>query len=291
MIDFVNAKINIGLQIVNRRPDGYHDLQTLFYPIGRRAGCPDNPVEFCDLLEVSPRSDSEIWFESSGRAIDCPLEKNLVLRAARLFYDSFHPDFGVDILLDKHIPDGAGIGGGSADAAFTLRLLRDVTGVSADDNALAALALSLGADCPFFIYNRPLYAAGVGERFEEPSGADPLAGKWLLLVKPDVYISTREAFAGVTPHPADFDLRSLFELPLNRWPEFVHNDFEDSIFPNYPEFGNIKAAMYDCGALYSSLTGSGSCLYGIYADPDIARRAQTHLAIYPTITASYLLKL
>lgn len=191
MIKFVNAKINIGLQIVRRRPDGYHDLQTLFYPIGQFAGTPANPVSFCDALEITPRSDGEIRFETYGRAVDCLPEKNLVVRAARLFYDTCHPDTGVDIRLDKHLPDGAGIGGGSADATFTLGMLNELTGAHLSDERLAELALSLGADCPFFIYNRPLYAVGVGERFSEASAPDPLAGHWLLLIKPDVYISTR----------------------------------------------------------------------------------------------------
>lgn len=293
MLNIVNAKINLGLQIVARRPDGYHDLQTVFYPIGLKAGTPENPEQFCDILEIvnAGVSDSRIDFIQTGRSVDCSPDKNLVLRAARLFYDSYHPDTSVEIRLDKHIPDGAGIGGGSADASFTLRMLNDICGVHADDRELAELALRLGADCPFFILNRPAFAAGVGERLEPLTAENPLCGMWLLLVKPEVYISTREAFAGVTPRLPDFNLRNLFGTPVPLWRDFVHNDFEDSIIPSHPEFCQIKSELYASGAIYASLTGSGSCLYGIYNDPYFAQEAQNHIKKIPTIIASYLLKL
>lgn len=293
MLNIVNAKINLGLQIVAHRPDGYHDLQTVFYPIGLRAGTPENPEQFCDILEVvkTEASDGRIDFIQSGRPVDCAPERNLVIRAARLFYETYHPAAGVGIRLDKHIPDGAGIGGGSADASFTLRMLNDICDVHADDKELSELALQLGADCPFFILNRPAFADGVGERLEPLAGVNPLDGMWLLLVKPDVYISTREAFAGVTPKQSGFNLRNLFDVPLTRWKEYVHNDFEDSIFPQHSEFCQIKSELYARGALYASLTGSGSCLYGIYDDRNSAQEAENHIKRIPTIVASYLLKL
>ena len=293
MLNIVNAKINLGLQIVARRTDGYHDLQTVFYPIGLKAGTPENPEQFCDILEVVKTGafDGRIDFTQTGRPVDCVPEKNLVLRAARLFYDTYHPATGVGIRLDKHIPDGAGIGGGSADASFTLRMLNEICDVHADDNELSELALQLGADCPFFILNRPAFAEGVGEGLELLVGENPLDGMWLLLVKPDAYISTREAFAGVTPKLPDFNLRNLFDVPVDRWKEYVHNDFEDSIFPRHPEFGQIKSELYTGGAIYASLTGSGSCIYGIYNDRHSAQETQNHIKRIPTIVASYLLKL
>lgn len=295
MILFVNAKINIGLQIVRRREDGYHDLQTLFYPVGLKAGMPADPVEFCDILEICPREAGEPFtLVTTGRAVDCPVEKNLVWRAAGLYMDNCRQeDFSVDIRLDKHLPDGAGMGGGSADAAFTLMMLahmeRGIYGSAPSEAELASMALRLGADCPFFILNRPAYAEGVGERLQE-TGLD-LSGYWLLVVKPPVSVSTREAFSGVIPREADFDLREVVSLPVEKWRGLVRNDFEESIFPLHSCFGEIKAALYASGALYASLTGSGSCLYGIYGDRTSAATAEAELKRKPTISAVYLLEL
>lgn len=233
-------------------------------------------------------------------------------RAASQFFDRLGDDrFSVTIRLDKHLPDGAGMGGGSADAAFTLAMLADLAkehaaectvtsksgitkehvsvGAVPSEAELAEMALRLGADCPFFLLNRPAYAEGVGERLQ-PVPLD-LSGRWLLVVKPDVSVSTREAFAGVTPKAATFDLRTLPSLPIERWREVVHNDFEDSIFPQYPRLAEIKRALYATGALYASLTGSGSCLYGIYSDRDSAALARGEIQTIPTITATYLLEL
>lgn len=288
MIYFVNAKINIGLQIVRRRADGYHDLQTLFYPVGLYAGTPVNPDAFCDILEVRklPAEPGEIRLHISGRQIDCPPEKNLVWRAARIFLDSVaHNEYGAEIWLYKRLPDGAGMGGGSADAAFTLRALADMH--PTDEAKLYEMALQLGADCPFFLLNRPAYAEGVGERLMEMPPA--LAGCWLVVVKPDVYVSTKEAFAGVTPKAADFDLRRLFELPIEEWQTLAVNDFERSIFPLHPELAEIKEMLIQNGAAYASMTGSGSALFGIFRDLDAAEKCRQLIARTPTISAVYLL--
>lgn len=302
MIKFVNAKINIGLQIVNRREDGYHDLQTLFYPVGKYAGTPLNPVEFCDVLEVTAcrECDAPFRFGTTGRNVDCPTERNLVYRAAGLMCERGLPEgFTPCVTLDKHLPDGAGMGGGSADAAFTLRAIAEAAdayavaqGISwnAPSGAeLADMALRLGADCPFFLLNAPAYAEGVGERLE--SVELDLSGHWLVVIKPAISISTREAFAGVTPRKSEFDLRTLPSIPLTEWRRLVRNDFEDSIFPSHPEFPMIKQTLYDLGALYASLTGSGSCIYGIFPDSASARNAVEEIKMIPTIKATYLLKL
>lgn len=289
MIYFVNAKINIGLQIVRRRADGYHDLQTLFYPVGLYAGMPENPDAFCDILEVHKLSAEPgvIRLHMSGRQIDCPQEKNLVWRAARIFLDNeAHNEYGVEIWLYKRLPDGAGMGGGSADAAFTLRALADLHPV--DEARLHEMALKLGADCPFFLLNRPAYAEGVGEKLVEMAPA--LAGCWLVVVKPDVYVSTKEAFAGVTPEAADFDLRRLFELPIEEWQTLAVNDFERSIFPKHPELAEIKEMLIQNGAAYASMTGSGSALFGIFRDKDVAEKCRQLIARTPTISEVYLLK-
>ena len=291
MIAFVNAKINLGLQIVRRREDGYHDLRTIFYPVGLYAGQPENPVAFCDILEIVPvTSNSRFSFITTGRAVDCPVEKNLVWRAADLYFKRFaHPDLSVDIHLEKHLPDGAGMGGGSADAAFTLRLLRELDHAPLpDDETLARAALELGADCPFFILNRPAYAEGVGECLS-PIDIN-LAGKWIAVAKPDVFVSTREAFAGVSPAMPEFDLRSLPSIPVERWREALVNDFEKSIFPIHPNLEMIKEEFYRLNAIYASLTGSGSCIYAIFDDEDLAKVALQILDARPDIVSTYLLK-
>ena len=291
MIAFVNAKINLGLQIVRRREDGYHDLRTIFYPVGLYAGQPENPVAFCDILEIVPvTSNSRFSFITTGRAVDCPVEKNLVWRAADLYFKRFaHPDLSVDIHLEKHLPDGAGMGGGSADAAFTLRLLRELDQAPLpEDETLARAALELGADCPFFILNRPAYAEGVGECLS-PIDIN-LAGKWIAVAKPDVFVSTREAFAGVSPAMPEFDLRSLPSIPMERWREILVNDFEKSIFPIHPNLELIKEEFYRLNAIYASLTGSGSCIYAIFDDEDLAKVALQILDARPDIVSTYLLK-
>lgn len=297
MISFVNAKINIGLQIVGRRPDGYHNLETIFYPVGLHAGTALNPVEFCDFLEIIPTDcgSKDIRFATTGRSVDCPREKNLVWRAADLFMkECRHDGFSVSVHLDKHLPDGAGMGGGSADAAFTLSMLSELEREiyseidCISDGKLREMALMLGADCPFFLLNRPAFAEGVGEKLQ-PLDLD-LTGYTLLVVKPGVSVSTREAFAGVTPRPSEFDLRRLSSIPIVDWKDCVVNDFELSIFPRFPEFGRVKEQLYRSGSLYASLTGSGSCLYGIYADRFTAEAAEKELNCNPTITASYLLE-
>lgn len=296
MISFVNAKINIGLQIVRCRKDGYHDLQTLFYPVGIKAGTPGNPEAFCDILEICQVcQDEPFTFATSGRTVACQPEKNLVWRAADAYFRAARPEgFSVSIRLDKHLPDGAGMGGGSADAAFTLMMLDRLArahdpAAGVDPDKLAGLALGLGADCPFFLLNRPAYAEGVGERLEEVPL--DLGGYWLLVVRPDIFISTKEAFSGVIPRPAAFDLRCLKDMPVAEWRGVVGNDFEDSIFPLWPGLAEIKEHLYETGALYASLTGSGSCIYGIYATRAAAEDASLEMRGNPTITRTYLLEM
>lgn len=281
MIKFVNAKINLGLNIVRRRDDGYHDLETVFFPVGLESGMPQQPEAFDDILEVTfvPGEVSGCRFQLMGRKMDCAPEKNLVVKAARLFFKSLLDKIGevdqtgvFNVTLDKHLPDGAGLGGGSADASFCLAMLNEVCGDVFSDSELASMALHLGADCPFFIYNRPSFAEGVGEVLT-PVEID-LKGNWLLIVKPEVSVSTKEAFAGITPKTPGFDLRFLPHLPLEKWRGKVVNDFEESLFPLHPELGELKASLYDAGAVYASMSGSGSAMYGIFSDEDKARAAQ-----------------
>lgn len=280
MIKFINAKINLGLNIVSKREDGYHNLETVFYPVGLESGMPQQPEPFDDILEVThtPKTSPGFKFQFMGRRLDVDPQKNLVVRAATAFMKNycdkvdFMDDLGMfAITLDKHLPDGAGLGGGSADASFTLVSLNELLDTPFSDNELKKMALRLGADCPFFIENRPCFAEGIGEILH-PVDID-LKDRWLLIVKPDVHISTREAFAGITPHKPAFDLRYLCYLPLEEWRGKVVNDFEESIFPQHPELQGLKATIYDTGAVYASMSGSGSSIYGIFIDSEKARVA------------------
>ncbi len=290
MIAFVNAKINLGLQIVARREDGYHDLQTIFYPVGRFNGTPENPAPFCDILEV--REGKGLSVEFRGRNIDCKPEDNLVTRAAHLFYRAAGIEPATGIVLEKHLPDGAGMGGGSADASFVLRMLRDFEkeqrGVVLDDSELLSLALKLGADCPFFIYNRPMFAGGIGEKLEDIKL--DLNGYWLGVIKPDVYVSTRDAFGGIIPREPEYDLRAIARLPVEEWQGLMKNDFETTIFRKYPELQEIKDFLREQGALYASMSGSGSSIFGIFPDKESARIALENHSL-SNIEAIYLLKL
>lgn len=293
MIKFVNAKLNIGLGITRRREDGYHDLETIFYPVGVYNGTPENSTPFCDVLQVV-KCDSELAsrFRFSGNAIDCPPEKNLVCKAVTLF-ESWCKNRNISIIpvevsLEKHLPDGAGLGGGSADASFVLKSLNEIYGNLFTIAELQNMALQLGADCPFFIENRPVFASGVGELFD-PVPLN-LSGWWAVIAKPNVYVSTREAFAGITPSPAKFNLRHIAELPVQEWREVVHNDFENSIFPLYPELKNIKDKFYSLRAVYASMSGSGSSLYGLFAgQAEAAEAAESLRRKFPL--AVYLCKL
>lgn len=255
MIAFPNAKINLGLQIVERRPDGYHNLETIFYPI---------PVE--DALEFCVRAGmpTKCHLNVSGIQVEGNLDDNLVCRAYRLLDEQFDLP-PVDIFLHKHIPTGAGLGGGSSDAAFMLRLLNNTFELGLTPQQLEAYATLLGADCAFFIQNRPTFAHGIGNLFRPIQLS--LNGYQLWLIKPDIFVSTREAFAQITPRRPEVSLEELVKEPISRWREAMVNDFEASVFPQHPELRDIKERLYDHGALYAAMSGSGSSLFGIFA-PD-----------------------
>ena len=266
MIRFVNAKLNLGLNIVRRREDGYHDLQTVFYPVGLHNGTPGNPEPFCDILEITPASSTEFIF--TGRRVDCPLEKNLVYKAWRIMKENYPQLADFCIRLEKHLPDGAGLGGGSADATFVLRMLNDLSGNPFSDERLAEMALALGADCPFFVYNTPCYAEGVGERLSKVDL--DLSGMWCALVKPNLSISTKEAFAGVRPAPASVHLGEILKMSVGQWQGVMKNDFEESLFPNHPLLAEIKASLLASGAVYAAMSGSGSTLFGLFSSREEA---------------------
>lgn len=255
MIVFPNAKINIGLDIIARRNDGYHNIETLFYPIG-----------WSDILEIVPAKGATSTLTITGRGVNCPPEKNLVMKAYNAINEAI-PIPPVDIYLHKTIPDGAGLGGGSSDAAFTLIVLNKLFSLALTDDDLARIAAGIGADCPFFIYNRPMLAECIGERLT-PINNVSLRGYSLGIVKPPTRISTAEAYAGVTPRLPSTPLAELLTLPVDRWQGTIVNAFEDSVFPNHPELPRIKETLLDMGAAYASMSGSGSAIYGLFADGD-----------------------
>ncbi len=254
MLTFPNAKINLGLNITEKRPDGYHNLETVFYPV---------PVE--DALEIIPLPDAPrgtCALHLAGQEIAGTLEDNLVAKAYRML----DADFGlpaVDIHLLKHIPSGAGLGGGSSDAAFMLKMLNEQFGLGLTEDNLEAYAARLGADCAFFVRNRPTFAEGIGNIFS-PLPSFSLSGYRLLLVKPDVFVSTRDAFARIKPRRADASPKEIVRLPVEKWRGRLVNDFEESVFPQFPLIGEIKDEMYRLGAVYASMSGSGSSVFGLF---------------------------
>ena len=253
MITFPNAKINLGLNIVEKRPDGYHNLETIFYPVWLE-----------DALEIHVRLDNEVVLHISGASIEGNTEDNLVVKAYRLLQADYAMP-GIDIYLHKHIPSGAGLGGGSADAAFMLRLLDTRFGLNISDDELEVYAAKLGADCAFFIRNKPTFAEGIGNLFSPIDIS--LKGYQILLVKLPIFVSTREAFALIKPHRPQYALRDVAMMPISQWREYMVNDFEESVFAQYPEIGELKEQLYQQGAVYAAMSGSGSSVFGLFA-PD-----------------------
>lgn len=250
MTEHPNCKINIGLNIVAKRPDGYHNLESVFYPI-----------PLCDDLEIE-KADT-FSFVQDGNTLDCTDDNNLCVKAFKLM-KSCYPELGnVRIRLTKHIPSGAGLGGGSTDAAFTLKMLNSLFKLGLQTEQLQGYAARLGADCAFFIENKAVFASQKGDEFQDI--ALDLSGYRLLLVKPDVGVSTAEAYKNIVPAPAPFDLRKLGSTPMEEWKQLVTNDFEKSVFEKLPVLREIKERMYQGGAVYAAMSGSGSTIYGFFA--------------------------
>jgi len=251
MLLFPNAKINLGLNVVERRTDGYHNIETIFYPIG-----------LSDVLEVTPSETcSDYSFSSSGIFLPGDPEENLIVKAYRLLRFEYQIP-AVDILLCKQIPLGAGLGGGSSDAAFMLKALNELFELKITKKKLEGLASKLGADCPVFIRNKAVFASGIGNIFKPIKLS--LKGYYLLLIKPDIHVSTPEAYSLVAPQKPELSLLESIQMPVREWREVIKNDFEKSVFTNYPEIEVIKNKIYEMGALYASMSGSGSTVYGIF---------------------------
>lgn len=254
MITYPNAKINLGLNIVEKRPDGYHNLETIFYPINLQ-----------DALEVTLlEGDKEYELTLSGTPIEGNPEDNLVVKAYRLLKEDYPHIAPVDIHMYKHIPTGAGLGGGSADAAFMIKLLNDKFNLGLSIEEMENYAARLGADCAFFIQNKPVFASGIGNIFEPIQLS--LKGYFLVLVKPDIFVSTKDAFSLIIPKMPVQSLKEIVRMPVETWRATMKNDFENSVFKKFPEIAAIKDKLYDMGAIYASMSGSGSSVYGIFRE-------------------------
>src|SRR6478735_2574455 len=256
MILFPNAKINLGLNITERRPDGYHNLESVFYP-----------VNWCDALEILPAP--ETVFSSSGIEIPGNPESNLCLKA----YELLKADFKigpVKMHLHKNIPIGAGLGGGSADSAFALKGLNELFELNLTPEQLENYARKLGADCAFFIQNKPVFAKEKGDVFE-PVSLD-LKGYECFIVYPEIHITTAEAYGKIKPAAAEVPVKNAIQNGMETWPKTVTNDFETALFQTYPILPKLKERLYAAGAIYASMTGSGSAVFGLFKTeiPDLA---------------------
>ena len=254
MITYPNAKINLGLNIVEKRPDGYHNLETVFYPINLQ-----------DALEVNVQEgEDEFSLKVSGVPIEGEPENNLVVKAYRLLKKDYPDIPAIDIHMYKHIPIGAGLGGGSSDAAFMIKLLNEKFRLNLSIEKMEEYAAILGADCAFFIQNKPVFATGIGNIFEPIQLS--LKGYYLVLVKPDIFVSTKDAFAHITPMKPTQSLKEIIRMPVETWRATMKNDFEESVFQKFPEIAAIKDKLYDLGAIYASMSGSGSSVFGIFRE-------------------------
>jgi len=251
MISFPNAKINLGLHITGKRKDGYHDIESCMIPI-----------PLMDGLEMIIGT-KKTSFESTGLEIPGKLTDNLILKGYALLKKDFPNLPELSIHLHKNIPMGAGLGGGSADAAFALNLMNNLFDLILDDFFLEEYAAQLGSDCAFFIENTPKIARGRGEILE-PVELD-LTGTHLVLINPGIHIGTKEAYAGVTPTAPKVKLEEVL-ADRSRWKDELVNDFEKSILPNHPEISAIKARLYENGAYYAAMSGSGSSVFGLFEE-------------------------
>ncbi len=250
MITFPNSKINLGLWVTERRHDGYHNIQTVMFP-----------VPWCDILEIVSATGVDTTLTVTGIHIESPIENNLCYKAWRLFDDKYGIP-PVSIHLHKVIPAGAGLGGGSSDASFTLRMLNSIFNLNLDSEILRSFAVQLGMDCPFFIENVPALSTGRGE-FLKPVSLN-LDGYSVVIVKPPVHVSTAAAFLGIKPEFRKHSIDEFTSLPLQDWKKKLHNDFEESIFELYPEIQEIRNLLYRHGAIFAAMSGSGSAVFGLF---------------------------
>lgn len=269
MIVFPQAKINLGLNILNKRSDGFHDLQSIFISVNLE-----------DVLEVivDPNLvNGQIEFTTSGIPIPGNSDSNLILKATR-FYHELIPLPGISVHLHKHIPMGAGMGGGSSNGAWMLRLLNQFMDHALDPDQLMELASRLGSDCPFFLFDSPCFVTGRGEVLE-PISID-LKGLHLVLINPGIHISTADAFRMIRPQPNSINLKEIINMPKNDWKLFFKNDFEIPACALYPEIKSVLDILNGAGAFYSAMTGSGSTVYGLFHEPAVLPDCPKHWFVH-----------
>ncbi len=254
MLLFPNAKINIGLNVAGKRPDGFHDIETVFYPAG-----------LCDILELTPGSNnSQPGFKATGLPVDSPGEKNLCVKAFQEMSRLYNLP-GVNIHLHKVIPIGAGLGGGSSDAAFTVKGLNNMFGLNIDTAGMKKIAGKTGSDTPFFILNKPVLASGRGNVFRDIELS--LKGYYILIVYPGIKIDTAWAYSKVNPIKPHNPIKELIKLSPEKWQGRIVNDFEEVVFRSYPEIEAVKKTLLENGAVYASMSGSGSACYALFENP------------------------
>ena len=258
MITFPIAKINLGLNVVEKRADGYHNLQTVFYP-----------VPLMDALEVVPMgegfpSNTDCDLKVTNIKIDGDEQRNLVVRAYQLLKEDFPTLPRMHAHLWKGIPTQAGMGGGSSDCAYMIRLLNELLELGLTQQQMISYAARLGADCAFFILSKPCYAEGIGEQLEKI--ALDLSGWYIGIVRPDIPVPTKEAFSRICPHYPEHCCREVVMQPVETWRELLVNDFEESVFALHPELAQVKTKLYDMGATYAAMSGSGSALFGLFRE-------------------------
>jgi 4-diphosphocytidyl-2-C-methyl-D-erythritol kinase len=270
MILFPNAKINIGLEIIRKREDHFHDLETIFYP-----------TSLCDILEILPSEKTR--FSASGLPIEGNTNDNLVIKAYEILRKK-HQIGNINIHLHKQIPSGAGLGGGSSDAAFMLKGLNELFCLNIPTETLQDYASILGSDCAFFIGNTPVFAQGKGNLFSDTDFS--LSGYTLVIIKPGFSVNTAMAYKGVTPNIPDQKLTDLIKLPISEWRSKILNRFEESVFKAFPEIGTIKEKLYSKGAIYASMSGSGSSVFGLFNnDPKLLESEFEECFIHAEIIA------
>ena len=252
MIDFPNCKINLGLYIENKRSDGFHNIKTIFYPF-----------DLSDVLEIIESDSTGFSFTMSGIALNSSGQSNLCVKAYELLKNDFNLP-AVKMHLHKNIPHGAGLGGGSADAAFTIKLLNKTFNLNLSISQMHEYAAKLGSDCPFFIENRTVIAKEKGDIFNPIQIS--LENYYILIVKPDVYVSTPEAYQWIKPRNAQVDIETIIKNPIETWKDLLYNDFEKSVFSKYPIIASIKDIFYKNGAIYAAMSGSGAAVFGIFHD-------------------------
>jgi 4-diphosphocytidyl-2-C-methyl-D-erythritol kinase len=246
---FPNCKINLGLHVTGKRADGYHDLETVFYPVAIK-----------DALEIIP--SQSFSFQNTGLPVNGTIDDNLCVKAYHLLEKDFPDLHPVTIHLHKTIPMGAGLGGGSADGAFMLTMLNKQFQLQLSEEKLISYALQLGSDCPFFIVNQPCFATGRGENLTRVEL--DLSSYRIVLVNPGIHVSTKEAFARLTPARPTKGISEIIKQPIASWKNELVNDFEKNVFDLYPAIKSVKEQLYEMGALYASMTGSGSTVFGIF---------------------------